>query len=269
MATKHDKVPLVAPILARTLDLTVGEARVDTDRLGTFTGEIPRIAIPVEVAMAKARMGMAHAGIALGIASEGSIGPTPGAPFLVSDTELVVLVDDEAGTVVVGAEQGFDIMTYAAVVSPRDDLAPHARRADLPRHQLIVRPAEGPAVPLFKGIHAPDELRSAVRDAAAASMDGRARIETDPRADRCPSRRAIIARAAAKLAQRLDRRCARCATPGFGPVRAELGLPCAWCGTQVEVLAAEVWGCPLCPYERRVPSGADRAEPGSCPDCNP
>ena len=40
MATMHDKLPLIGPAMADALGMTVRAAKVDTDRLGTFTGDI-------------------------------------------------------------------------------------------------------------------------------------------------------------------------------------------------------------------------------------
>ena len=42
LATRHDKLPLVAPQLAAHVGLEVVAHEVDTDSLGTFTGDRPR-----------------------------------------------------------------------------------------------------------------------------------------------------------------------------------------------------------------------------------
>jgi len=72
MATKHDKTVLVGPALTEALGLEVIEAVVDTDVLGTFSGEIARVGSPVDTAVAKARMGMAAVGLT-GPGSSGSM----------------------------------------------------------------------------------------------------------------------------------------------------------------------------------------------------
>lgn len=94
LATKHGKQTAVAPPLADILGLTVTVADVDTDVLGTFTGEIPRTRPPLDTAVAKARMGMDATGCTLGLATEGSFAAHPDAPWLTVHTEIVVLVDD-------------------------------------------------------------------------------------------------------------------------------------------------------------------------------
>ncbi len=58
LATKHDKQRVIAPALTPSPGLQVRLAGVDTDALGTFTGEIARPGTPRETALAKARLGI-------------------------------------------------------------------------------------------------------------------------------------------------------------------------------------------------------------------
>jgi len=57
MATKHDKTVLFGPALTEALGLEVIEAVVDTDVLGTFSGEIARVASPLDTALANGAQG--------------------------------------------------------------------------------------------------------------------------------------------------------------------------------------------------------------------
>lgn len=68
---------------------------VDTDTLGTFSGEISRLKSPLDAAIEKVRMGLASGQGELAIANEGSFGPHPSISFFSSDLEILVLVDDE------------------------------------------------------------------------------------------------------------------------------------------------------------------------------
>ena len=269
LATKHDKAPLVAPVLHASVGLIVEGISVDTDVLGTFSGDVARPGGPWETAVAKARLGMSAADCLIGLASEGSIGPDASAPFVICAVELVVLVDDERGIVVAEAERGFDIATVAGDVAPGDHLDDLLRQGRFPEHAMIVRPASGLGKPIFKGIVTVRELERAIRSCASASGDGRARVETDLRAHRCPSRRPIIARAAQRLAARLASCCSDCGSPGWGLVRVELGVPCSWCGGNVQVPRADVMACPLCPATRTVSRAQRTADPRNCEWCNP
>jgi hypothetical protein len=97
LATKHHKDDVIAPPFREHLQAALSVPDLDTDTLGTFTGEIERPGNMVEVAIRKARMGMHAAGTRFGISSEGSCGPHPVIPFLSCDTELLVFIDDERG----------------------------------------------------------------------------------------------------------------------------------------------------------------------------
>ena len=101
LATMHGKEAAIVPAFQERLELTVEiPSAIDTDALGTFTGEIPREGTIRKAAVAKARLGMAATGLSIGIASEGSYGPHPHVPFIPGGVEFMVLVDDGHGIVV-------------------------------------------------------------------------------------------------------------------------------------------------------------------------
>lgn len=270
LATIHDKLPLIAPAMLTAVGLDVRDVRVDTDQLGTFTGDVARPGTPWATAIAKARLGMNATSTRLGLASEGSIGPPPGLAFVIAALELVVLVDDERGIIVGETAIGYDIITIAADITPGDDIDALLQRGGFPEHRMIVRPAAGPPTPPHKGVHDRVALDEAIRSCAALSPDGHAHLETDLRAHHCPSRRPIIAAAAHRLARRLATRCPTCATPGWGIVRVELGVPCQLCGRPVQLPNADVHGCEACNVEQTVSRPeSNGADPGRCQWCNP
>jgi len=269
MATKHDKTMLVRPVFAKILGLDVVEVQVDTDALGTFTGEIERTASPLDTAIAKARMGMDASGHAIGVASEGTVGPSPSFPFLQVCTELVVLVDDIRGIVITGTESAYDLVAVTADVDATGDLTELLRRAKFPAHAMIVTAVGASAPIVIKGVQDLVTLQTAVRTCAESSPLGLARVETDLRAHKCPSRRPIIERAARHLAHRAARTCPACSTPGYGPVRDEIGVPCAWCGRETDIVRARVHGCVSCVDEHLETVRTEPADPGRCTWCNP
>ena len=268
MATKHHKVPLVAPALATSVGMTVVAAPVDTDALGTFSGEVPRPGTPWQTAVAKAHLGLNQVGGRVGLASEGSVGPHPSAPFLLAATELVVLVDRELGIVTGEVETSLDLRTVSMRLAPGDPLDAVLERGDLPRHAVIVRPAEGPVSVVGKGLRQPSDIAHWIARAAAASADGHAIVETDLRAHECPSRRPIIERAARRLAERVASCCPSCRTPGFGVVSVEAGAPCSQCAAPTRLPSAHVWRCQCCDLTERRPT-LTVAQPAQCPWCNP
>lgn len=271
LATRHNKLPLIGPALTQSIGLQVEAVAVDTDSLGTFTGDILRLDSPLNTAVAKARLAMRDRGATLGLASEGSIGPHPAAPFVTLDRELAVLVDDAAGIVVAATYDSLELISATTTASPGQDLRPFLDQAQFPDHRLIVRPNSGGLGLVVKNIDSVDTLVAAISSCAVASSDHLARVETDLRAHVCPSRRPAIAAAASKLAARLAIACPVCAAPGWGPIDRLLGLPCAWCRQDVPAIRAEIDACPACDHRHErplLPTGA-RADPGLCPRCNP
>lgn len=82
LATMHGKQVAVGPPFREILGLKLRlPDDIDTDALGTFTGEVERKGTMLETAIAKARLGMELTGSKLGLASEGSYGPHPVAPL--------------------------------------------------------------------------------------------------------------------------------------------------------------------------------------------
>lgn len=268
LATLHGKERAVAPALAR-LGIAVTAVPVDTDALGTFTGEVERALPPRETAVAKARLGMAAAGLDLGLASEASFGPHPALPFVAVHEELLALVDDAHGVThverLVTTRTNFGHVDVADIAAARGFL----RQARFPGHALIVRPVAA-AGPIIKGVADAGVLAEAVAAARAASPAGLARLETDMRAHHNPRRLVVLRRLARQLATRLATPCPQCGAPGFGPVDVERGLPCADCGTPTAAVRADVLGC-LCGRCRVVEPrpGVTVADPGVCPECNP
>ena len=268
LSTKHDKLSLVAPPFRLHVGMMVEVVEVDTDQLGTFTGDIARGRSAWDTAVAKARLGMRAAHSPIGIASEGSIGPHPDGPFINYAVELVVVVDDELGIALGETETSFEIMAVAADVTVDDDIEELFRRGRFPSHAMAVRPADGSTKAIYKGIHSRPELIKAVAECVAVSSNRQARVETDLRAHCCPSRRPIIARAAERLALRLASCCPQCDTPGWGIVRIECGLPCEMCGTLVTNPRADVFGCAACSATVTVDRAQTVADPVHCDWCD-
>ena len=271
LSTKHEKLPLIGPPLERTVGMHVEAIAVDTDSLGTFSGDIPRLGSPLETAIAKAHLGMSATGNSIGIASEGSIGPDPQIPFVNADLEVVVLVDGVAGIVISEVFSSRDIMAAETTSQSGNDLEQFLFEADFPSHQMIVRPNSGEMRPIYKGIANVDELNTAISSCAPVSTDGLAYIGTDLRAHACPSRQKIIVSAAERLGVRVASLCPACGIPGWGRVDILFGIPCAWCGTPVAKPRAEINACVVCDHRetRQIVSEKVVADPATCPECNP
>jgi len=271
LATQHGKErQLARPFAVIGLEVSVVEG-LDTDLLGTFTGEIDRVGSPREVALHKARLGIAHAGVPVGLASEGSFGPHPSSPFVAADHELLAFVDDDLGIEIVEGILSLDTNHDATTVASADQLDPFLERAGFPHHGVVVRPAShwDPDASR-KGIRDPRLLTHAVARAAVSSTDGLALVATDMRAQMNPTRQRVIRRLGFRLARRLAQRCPACRTPGYGIVDVVRGLPCELCAAPTDLVTDEVFGCARCAHrDRRSRRDLVAAPAGQCPWCNP
>lgn len=281
LATMHGKELVIAPAMHAHLGLNViTPPHLDTDALGSFTGEIPRVGTMREVAVRKARLGMRASGLSIGIASEGSFGPHPVVPFLRAGLELMVLVDVTRNLIITESLVTEEIAHEETVVANASELEPFLLRARFPTHALVVAPnltaspwwkLHPDRAAAHKGIITSGALVDAVAHAARISEDGRARVTTDLRAHMNPTRMRAIARLASLLAAKIANECPECHAPGFGRSGPAPGLPCKDCGEESTVPRGDVLRCAACDHqreERRLPI-RESAEPGECPRCNP
>jgi len=270
LTSKHQKLNQIGPPLLEHIGLGVFELDLDTDQLGTFTGEIERLNPPQETAIRKARMGMKASGCALGIASEGSIGPDPLVPFVISDIEHLVLVDDELGIVITETYRSFDITTAIISVTAGQDLGDFLTRADFPHHKLIVRPNTEARDFSIKGITDLTQLNAAIEACSEQSPTGFVVVESDLRAHCSPSRQANIQEVAITLAHRVSRLCPHCHTPGWGRTSYQKGVRCGECfRVSPEAIRQEILGCARCDHRESGKIIAHKLDPTYCNWCNP
>ena len=265
-ATKHLKENVVAPAFAN-LEISVVVPEVDTDLLGTFTGEFPRVGTPKEVALKKARLGIQASGLPYGIASEGSIGPDVVVPFINSDIECMAWVDTARDIEIVEFHRSLDVVSARTVVSSTDSLDEFLKSADFPHHSLIAR-AENGSGEIHKGINSFERLESALK--ALFKDSSMLVIESDLRAHHSPSRQRNIAAVAEKLVSRLSQLCVKCETPGWGEISYLYGLECRECrNIEERAVRGRVMGCAGCEYQVEVLNEKKFVEPAECGVCNP
>lgn len=271
LATLHGKAdPLGPPLAAIGLELVT--IAVDTDVLGTFSGEVERKLGPRETVLAKARLGMQASGLPLGIATEASFGPDPVHGFLPWHHEVLGFVDEIHGQVLLLEESSHDTNWQSMAVADPAAAERLLVSSGFPEHALLVRPNQPrEGQPVTKGLSDRDRVNQAIREMAACSGDGLARIETDMRAHMNPSRRRLLRRLGERLATRLASPCPSCGAPGFGLVRSLPGLPCSDCGIPTGLMRGEIHGCAACGHasEQARADGLSAADPGACPACNP
>ena len=272
LTTKHAKSIAIAPPFEEILGAGVLEHVVNTDELGTFSGEIERKGTALECAQKKCEWSIKSAKVDYALSSEGSFGTHPFIPFIPSNREILYFIDKKRKfhlhVTDLYTETNYQMGEFSSV----EEVKAMAKKALFPSHALIIRTAMGYSDgPVFKGVMNEADLEAAVQECLETSHEHKIWVETDMRAHVNPTRMEMIGRLAKTLAERLNCLCPSCYTPGWGRVDIEGGLPCGWCGTPTDEIKAEIYGCAKCRHKetKSPPHGKDAAEPSCCPICNP
>lgn len=270
IATGHRKEAVLKPILEEALGVTCQvPTDFDSDRFGTFSGEVDREYDPVSTAREKCLLAMRQTGADLAVASEGSFGPHPSFFFLSSDEEVLVLIDAKHGIELVVREVSAETNFQGMELSDEEQLRAFAERAGFPAHGLILRRSKDDLAYMCKGITDPDVLLREFH--ALRNAGGTVYVETDMRALYNPTRMKVIGDAARKLVQALRSTCPDCSMPGFVVTDVTRGLPCGWCGMPTNAPLCLIHVCRHCGHrlEQMHPGGRMTEDPGRCGHCNP
>ena len=272
--TKHAKSIAIAPPFWESLSASVLEYYVDTDLMGTFSGEIERDGNALECARRKCLWALELLGdkVDYCLASEGSFGPHPFIPFLPCDQEILYFIDRKRGFHLHMTHLNEKTNYQMKAVKSLEELQSFAEAAQFPSHALILRPDDHyTKSPIYKGIDTQEALIEAFNKSLVHSSDGKVWVETDMRAQFNPSRMEAIGELAYKLAQRLATQCSACNAPGWGRTSVEKGLHCEYCDQETEMVAHEIYGCVLCEHTETMPrtDGMKSAPQMHCGRCNP
>lgn len=273
VATLHGKERAIAPALIRELPIIgcEGIPGIDTDRFGAFSGEVRRELDPMETCIAKARHGAEVSRMDLVIASEGSFGPYPPAPFVPCDEEILVLYDARDERVFTHRHVSLEVVFGGQIVENVRDALAFAERMKFPEHHVVLRLCEqwrtGDTV--FKGVEDRERLVTIVEELLRGS--GSCWIETDLRAMANPTRMKAIAETASRFAEELARLCPVCGECWFRITGTKPGLPCALCNWPTESIRSIERSCWHCGHVQLGPrpDGKREEEPQFCGNCNP
>ena len=273
VATIHGKESVIGPALMKMLPIDGFTAidGVDTDRFGAFSGEVRRVLDPLETCKAKARHGAHVSGLDLVVASEGSFGPYPPAPFMSCDQEILALYDAHDGTFFEYCHVSLNTVFGGETCTELRQVKAFAERMKFPTHGLVVRTREKWC--------ADDAMKKGITDEAEISefvtwlieKYGSCWVETDMRAMMNPTRMRVIGETAERFAQELATLCTFCGSCWFRITQALPGLPCGLCGWPTESIRAHVRTCRVCAYASTSPrpDGKATEEPQYCGNCNP
>lgn len=273
VATLHGKERVIGPALMQALPLSGFTAidGVDTDRFGAFSGEVQRTADPLTTARLKAQHGAEVSGLDLVIASEGSFGPYPPAPFVPCDEEFLLLFDARDGSFFEHRHVSLTTVFGGELCTTLGMVCEFAERMRFPEHQLVIRRKESwePGDPQVKGV----ADRERLLEVAGKLIDERGScwVETDMRAMANPTRMAVIAETAERFANELVTTCPACGTCWFRITDALPGLPCGLCAWPTQSTRAHRRTCRACAHSMEVPRTDGKAyeDPGHCDRCNP
>jgi hypothetical protein len=272
LATMHGKEQVIAPLLCPALGITLlVPPDFNTDRFGTFTGDIPRAGSQVEALRAKALAATAQYGLTLGVASEGSFSPHPLLPFATLNLELVLLLDLDKRLELIGEAATTETNYARRAVKSFAEALEFAYQGGFPAHGMVVKVHELHNQPedLAKGLDTEASLEQAVKLALAKSATGQVYVESDMRAHFNPLRRQCIAAATQNLVDRVYNLCPACGWPGRTTTLVR-GLPCALCGEATEQVQGVEHSCLRCGHSTyEADPSRSRADPARCAYCNP
>lgn len=267
IATKHGKKIVIGPALEKSfgMECSVSE-NLDTDLLGTFTGEVERILTPVEAARQKCILVLEEYDADFAIGSEGSFGPHPTLYFLPADEEYLVLMSRKKDFEMVVKMTSLQTNYASHEMDSEGTLNAFLQQVKFPSHGLHVK---GPGGYLEKGIRSENRLNQAIQE--AVKRFGTYTLETDMRAMNNPTRMSVIQELTGKLVEKMRSCCPSCQRPGFSPTDVIRGLVCSCCSLPTKSVKSVIYSCEGCHYTSCIdfPDSKTTEDPMFCDFCNP
>ena len=267
IATKHQKEQVIGPALQEAFGMEyVVSEKLDTDLLGTFTGEVERVLTPVEAARQKCILALAECDAEFAIGSEGSFGPHPTLYFLPADEEILLLVDRKRELEIVVKHTSLQTNYASFELDTEQDLSDFLQQIKFPSHGVHVK---SPEAYVAKGIRSEDRLNQAIQE--AVNRFGTYTLETDMRAMNNPTRMSVIQELTEKLVKKMRSSCPTCQRPGFSPTDVIRGLVCSCCSLPTKSIKSLIYSCEGCHYTTCVdfPDSKTTEDPMFCDFCNP
>lgn len=268
--THHQKDRLAIEPFAQ-LGMTVVGVDIDSDQLGTFSGEVDRFGTIRETLREKIKLtqnilpnGRFY------LASEGAFGPHPLTGFTRTDYESLLFVDQQTSVEIFVEHLSTEVIHDELEISQETDLTDYLSRNLFPSHAQIISAVDQTG-PIFKGLVSWDQLSVAAQTCIEASPAKKALLQTDLRACYNPTRQKVIKETLVKLCDALLSFCPECHSPGYRIVNAVPGLPCLACGEPSSHSHQVIFECPQCLMTRLAsrPDGVRGLNPEECQFCNP
>ena len=268
LASKHEKERVVRPVFLEKIGCEIYTSDFDTDKFGTFTGEIPRAQNAYETCVLKAKTAAIAVDCFFSIASEGSFGPHPSMPLFASDHEIMVFVDLKNNWVI--ADQLVTPKTNYNMLKllPGIEIDSFLQSVQFPSHAVTLQVNDTKEV-IGKGIQDVSLLNHLI--STGFTKGDELLLTTDMRAMVNPTRMDALSLLAEKLATRILTCCHSCGAPGFGFISTTEKLSCSLCDGPTSIHRFEIWGCIACEKKEKKPrhDSLEKADPTYCNYCNP
>ncbi len=270
IATMHGKEAVITPPFIKHFQVHPTLPKDwNSDLLGTFSGEIPRVVSPLEALRVKCEQAMKNTDTDLAVASEGSFGPHPSIPFIPINTEMLMFMDLKNKLEITATVHSLETNFNSQMIEDLEALELFVRQTQFPAHALILKRPQGDKPVFLKGITQEDQLKKYAQ--ILINQEGSAWVETDMRAMMNPTRMKTIGQCAEKLVTHILMKCPQCKLPGFSPDKPIHGLPCAQCGQPTSSAIGWLHRCAACGYQQleHNKGGKLLEDPGFCTYCNP
>ncbi len=269
IATMHQKEKAIAPILEKELGVSCFvPGNFNTDELGTFSGETPRVLSQLETVRKKCLLAMEITQCDLGVASEGSFGPHPTLFFVPANDELLILIDKKNDFEIIARKLSTETNFSGEEINSEEELLKFAKQSQFPSHGILLKTNKEDNTTIIKDFRNWEELKSAYQN---INRDGNAFVETDMRAMNNPTRMSVIEEATAELVQKITSLCPSCDYPGYAVSDSKPGLPCENCSLPTNSTLSHIYKCKRCNHqtEKFHPNGKTQEEAMFCNFCNP
>jgi len=271
LVSMHQKEVAIAPLLQEAFGMQVFVSEgIDTDCLGTFSGEIPRAGTQLEAAQEKVRQGREkYPQAEIILASEGAFHPHPDSPFITINQELLLLHDFRLGLEISGSHGTLNNNAASLTSNSVHEILSFAIRAGFPETGILLKSTDSTII--HKNLLNPQELGAVAETLLGLAPGASIIAETDLRAHRNPLRMENIRMATKTLIGNMLSECPQCGIPGFSKSERVPGLPCEACGMPTRLPKADIWLCRKCGVEeeRKPSEGKEYCDPMYCDFCNP
>lgn len=268
-ATEHKKEQVIAPSFFDAFNCRVKSLYINSDILGTFSGDVERKLSPIQAAKEKIKMGLIQKPDAeYLIASEGSFYPDSQVPWMPVNEELLLFYDAKQEIEIVAKAVTREVKYVSKKIDSSNLSLELFNEFDFPNHGVvIVSKDKVNKKNVIKDVNDYLELDQLIK----RLKEGRGMIQvmTDLRSHKNPTRQKNIYQAGLNLIDEIKLVCPNCQRYGQ-KIREHIeGLLCAQCGIPSKYIKSIERECSSCTKTWMQDLGKAPIDPMYCDWCNP